>query len=72
MCIANDGTICVTDIGVDTLVRQGSNNSSGIPSNWMYKAPKELELGYHTKQTDVYSFAVTVYSVWNLPPRFYR
>jgi hypothetical protein len=72
MCIANDGTMRVTDIGVDTLVRQGSNNSSCIPSNWMYKAPEELEWDYRTKQTDVYSFAVTVYSVWNLPLQFYR
>jgi hypothetical protein len=57
----HNGTIRVTDIGVDTLVRQGSNNSSCIPSNWMCKAPEELEWGYRTKQTNVYSFVVTMY-----------
>jgi serine/threonine protein kinase len=64
MCIADDGTMRVTDISVDTLVRQGSNRDTQyIPSNWMYKSPEELELGYRTMQTDIYSFAITIYSV---------
>ena len=29
----------------------------------MYKPPEELEWGTRTAQTDVYSFAATVYSV---------
>ena len=71
MCIANDGTMRVTDIAVDTLVRQRSNsNSISVPSNWMYKAPEELEWGDRTTQTDVYSFGATIYSVWNLPVLF--
>jgi hypothetical protein len=64
MCIAEDGTMRVTDIAVDTLVRQGSNRDTlYVPSNWTYKSPEELELGYRTMQTDVYSFAVTIYFV---------
>jgi hypothetical protein len=72
MCIANDGTMRVTDTAVDTLVRQGTNsNSLSVPSNWMYKAPEELEWGDRTTQTDVYSFGATMYSVWNLPRLVY-
>jgi len=57
MCIAEDGTMRVTDIAVDNAVRQGSNRDTPVcPSNWTYKSPKELELGYRTMQTDVYSF----------------
>jgi len=64
MFIADDGTIRVTDIAVDTLARQKSNRDTlDIPSNWMYKPPEELELGYRTMQTDVCSFGVTIYSV---------
>ncbi|KIM85828.1 hypothetical protein PILCRDRAFT_817044 [Piloderma croceum F 1598] len=71
MCIADDGTLRVTDISVDTLVRQGSNRDTlYIPSNWMYKSPEELELGYRTMETDVYSFAVTIYSVYASKPPF--
>jgi Protein tyrosine and serine/threonine kinase len=55
----------VTDIAVDTLVRQGNNDLS-VPSKWMYKSPEELERGDRTTQTDVYSFGATIYSVWNL------
>jgi Protein tyrosine and serine/threonine kinase len=69
MCIADDGTVQVTDIAVDTLVRQANyRNNLGVPSNWMYKSPEELEWGYRTAETDVYSFAVTIYSVCDLPP----
>ena len=54
----------VTDIAVNTVVRQTSNNPSpSIPSNWMYKPREELEWGTRTAQTDVYSFAATIYSV---------
>jgi len=68
-CIAEDETVRVTDIAVDTLVRQMSNrNNICVPSNWMYKSPEELKWGYRTMQTDVYSFAVTMYSVRNLSP----
>ena len=30
----------------------------------MYKPSEELEYGIRTTQTDVYSFATTIYSVW--------
>ena len=54
----------VTDIAVNTVVRQTSNiPSPSIPSNWMYKPREELEWGTRTAQTDVYSFAATIYSV---------
>ncbi|KIM81289.1 hypothetical protein PILCRDRAFT_507254 [Piloderma croceum F 1598] len=36
----------------------------------MYKSPEELEWGYRTTQTDVYSFAVTIYSMYTLKPLF--
>jgi hypothetical protein len=52
----------LTDLGVDTLIRQMSPHS--IPSNWMYKSGEELEHGIRTLPTDVYSFACTIYSVW--------
>ncbi|KIM73893.1 hypothetical protein PILCRDRAFT_828710 [Piloderma croceum F 1598] len=69
ICVADDGTARVTDIAVDTLVRQTSQrNNLCVPSNWMYKSPEELEWGYRTTLTDVYSLAVTIYSVCNLFP----
>jgi len=59
----------VTDIAVDPFIRQANTrNSLCVPSNWMYKSSEELEWGNRTKQTDVYSFAVTIHSVWCLPP----
>ncbi|KIM81275.1 hypothetical protein PILCRDRAFT_8942 [Piloderma croceum F 1598] len=71
ICIADDGTVRVTDIAVDTLVRQTIHgNNLCVPSKWMYKSPEELEWGYRTTQTDIYSFAVTVYSVYTLKPPF--
>ena len=64
VCITGDGTVQVTDIAVNTLVRQmSSGDSQSIPSNWMYKPSEELEYGIRTTQTDVYSFATTIYSV---------
>ncbi|KIM85831.1 hypothetical protein PILCRDRAFT_817062 [Piloderma croceum F 1598] len=70
-CIADDETVRVTDIAVDTLVRQMSNrNNIYVPSNWMYKSPEELQGGCRTMQTDVYSFAVTMYSAYTLKPPF--
>ncbi|KIM86951.1 hypothetical protein PILCRDRAFT_4198 [Piloderma croceum F 1598] len=71
ICIADDGTVQVTDIAVDTLVCQANHrNSLCVPSNWMYKPPEELEWGYRTTQTDVYSFAVTIYFVYTSKPPF--
>ncbi|KIM81277.1 hypothetical protein PILCRDRAFT_821747 [Piloderma croceum F 1598] len=71
ICIADDGTVRVTDIAVDTIVRQMSHgNNLCVPSKWMYKSPEELEWGYCTTQTDVYSLAVTIYSVYTLKPLF--
>jgi hypothetical protein len=67
MCIADDGTVRVTDTAVDTFVRQTNHrNNLSVPSNWMYKSPEELEWGYRTMETDVYSLAVTFYSVCDL------
>jgi len=64
VCIADDGSVRVTDIGVDELVRQThAGNHLHIPSTWMYKPPEELESGARTMQTDVYSLAVTIHSV---------
>ncbi|KIM81282.1 hypothetical protein PILCRDRAFT_8950 [Piloderma croceum F 1598] len=71
ICITDDSTARVTDIAVDTFVRQTSHrNNLCVPSNWMYKSSEELEWGYRTTQTDVYSFAVTIYSVYTLKPLF--
>jgi serine/threonine protein kinase len=54
----------VTDVGVDTLLRHTNNRySHSMPMNWMYKAHEELEFGTRTMQTDVYSFATTLYCV---------
>ncbi|KIM72630.1 hypothetical protein PILCRDRAFT_829641 [Piloderma croceum F 1598] len=70
-CIADDGTVRVTDIAVDAFIRQTSHrNNLCVPSNWIYKSPEELEWGYRTTQTDVYSFAVTIYSMYTLKPLF--
>jgi hypothetical protein len=64
ICIADDGTVRVTDIATDTLMRQTiSESSQGIPSNWMYKCGEELWSGDYTMQADVYSFAATIYFV---------
>jgi len=69
--MADDGTVRVTDIAVNTLVRQATNKHSlSIPSNWMYKSREELEWATCTTQTDVYSFATTIYSVYTLKPPF--
>ena len=55
ICIADDGSIRVTDVGVDVLVRQThAGNHLYIPSTWMYKPPEELESGARTTQADVY------------------
>jgi hypothetical protein len=65
ICITGDGTVQVTDIAVNTQVRQTSKGDrQSVPSNWMYKPSEELEYGARTTQTDVYSFATTIYSVW--------
>jgi hypothetical protein len=65
--MADDGTVRVTDIAVNTLVRQATNKHSlSVPSNWMYKSREELEWVTCTTQTDVYSFATTIYSVRSL------
>lgn len=66
----------LTDVGVDTHVREASNRyKHSVPANWMYKPGEEVELGIRTTQTDVYSFAVTSYSVGilllKLPQRKY-
>jgi hypothetical protein len=54
----------VTDIGVDTLVRQVTDrHTHPVPSNWMYKPGEELRYGIRTSQTDIYSFATAIYSV---------
>ena len=54
----------MTDIGVDTCIRQMDNrNTLSIPSKWMHKSGEELEHGIRTTQTDTYSFAATIYSV---------
>ena len=64
ICITGDGKVQVTDIAVNTQVRQtSSGNSQSIPSNWMYKPSEELEHGTRTMQADVCSFATTIYSV---------
>lgn len=62
VCIADDNMVRMTDMGVDTLIRQMSPHA--IPSNWMYKSGEELENGIRTLPTDVYSFACTIFSVW--------
>ena len=68
ICIADDGKVRITDVGVDALVhRTGNRSSNSVPKNWMYKAREELELGARTMQTDTYSFATTVYCVWSCP-----
>ena len=65
--MADNGTVHVTDIAVNTLVRQATNKHSlSVPSNWMYKSREELEWATCTTQTDVYSFATTIYSVRSL------
>lgn len=54
----------MTDIGVDTQVRLTNNKYIySVPSNWMYKSSEELEMNIRTTKTDVYSLAVTIYSV---------
>lgn len=52
----------ITDIGVDTFVR-GMFGSGSVPVKWRYKPSEELEHGIRDTQTDVYSFASTLYSV---------
>jgi serine/threonine protein kinase len=65
ICITGDDKVQVTDIAVNTQVRQTiSGDSQSVPSKWMYKPSEELEYGIRTTQTDVYSFATTIYSVW--------
>jgi len=71
MCITDDGKVRIVDIGVDTHVRQTSDRySHSVPKNWMYKACEELKFGIRTMQTDVYSFATTIYSIYTLRPPF--
>lgn len=52
----------ITDIGVDIFLR-GIDESGKVPERWRYKSPEELEDGICTAQTDVYSFASTIYAV---------
>jgi serine/threonine protein kinase len=61
VCIADDNMVRMTDVGVDTLIRQMIPHA--IPPNWMYKSREELEHGIRTLPTDVYSFACTIFSV---------
>jgi serine/threonine protein kinase len=64
ICITDDGTVRLTDIGVNNLVLQTNNSHRySIPSKWMYKPSEELVSATCTTQTDTYSFATTIYSV---------
>ena len=62
LCVADDGSMRLTDIGVNTLVRKATSRYS-VPSNWMQKPGEELKYGVRTVQTDVYSFGSAIYSV---------
>jgi len=71
VCIADDRRVCITDTGLDTLVRQTSHRYiHSVPKNWQYKSPEELMSGTRTIQTDVYSFATTIYSIYHLKALF--
>jgi len=71
VCIADDGTVRMTDIGVDTHIRQTNKRyRHSVPTNWMYKPCEELEHGHRTTQTDTYSFSTTIYSMYTLRPPF--
>jgi len=64
ICITDDGIVRVTDIGVDTQVRLTNDRYiHSVPSKWIYKSSEELEMNTRTTKTDVYSLAVTIYSV---------
>jgi serine/threonine protein kinase len=65
--VTDDGTICLSDVGLNTCLRNSMHDCSiPVPSSWMYKAPEELKAESDfkpTQATDVYAFASTVYSV---------
>jgi Protein tyrosine and serine/threonine kinase len=62
--VMDDGRACITDVGVYTSVIQTTRGHRlRIPLQWPYKSPEELLAGVQTSNSDVYSFACTVYSV---------
>lgn len=64
--ITDQGSVLVTDVGLNTLIVQSFQDAVPVPFNWMYKPPEELQQSLRTPATDVYSFGSTIYSV-----RFY-
>lgn len=68
--IMDDGNACLSDIGLNTCLRNAKYNCDvPVPSSWMFKAPEELKAEGSpssfrpTEAMDVYAFAGTVYSV---------
>lgn len=52
------------DVGLDKSRQElVGDGRCQVPYKWMYKASEELQFGTRSPQTDVYSFASTVYSV---------
>lgn len=65
--VTDEGTIRVTDVGLNTLTIQHMHHDYvPVPVAWVYKSPEELSDGTHSIQTDVYSFGSTVYAVSDL------
>lgn len=62
--ITDTGEARIMDIGVDSFWQDMvEDGRCRVPSKWMHKASEELESGIQSTQTDVYSFASTIYLV---------
>ncbi|KZP14664.1 kinase-like protein [Athelia psychrophila] len=69
--ITGTGKARIMDIGVDSLRRDMAiDGRCRVPSKWMYKASEELELGVRSTETDVHSFASTIYLIYTGQPMF--
>ncbi|KZP14934.1 kinase-like protein [Athelia psychrophila] len=69
--ITGTGEARITDIGVDSFWQaRAGDGRFRVPSKWMYKASEELEFGIRSTQTDVHSFASTIYLMYTGQPMF--
>ncbi|KZP14653.1 kinase-like protein [Athelia psychrophila] len=71
VAITGTGKVRIMDVGVDSFRREMVvDGRCRVPSKWMYKASEELELGIRSTETDVHSFASTIYLIHTGQPMF--
>ncbi|KZP14652.1 kinase-like protein [Athelia psychrophila] len=71
VAITGTGKVRIMDVGVDSFRREMVvDGRCRVPSKWMYKASEELELGIRSTETDVHSFASTIYLIYTGRPMF--